>query len=111
MSILEIGCCGAYCKTCRAYRVACQGCKIGYNDGSRLIDKAKCKIKVCCVRKGHDACADCRDFDTCRIINGMYKKNGYKYGKYRQANVFIREHGYKAFLKIAGAWKNAYGKY
>ena len=31
----EIGCCGAYCKTCREYQDTCKGCKPGYLDGSR----------------------------------------------------------------------------
>ena len=31
----EIGCCGAYCGTCREYLKTCKGCKPGYLDGSR----------------------------------------------------------------------------
>jgi hypothetical protein len=48
MSIREIGCCGAYCKTCRTSTSGsiCRGCKLGYGDGERDIDKAKCKINV-----------------------------------------------------------------
>lgn len=26
----EIGCCGAYCKTCREFEKTCKGCKLGY---------------------------------------------------------------------------------
>ena len=53
MSIREIGCCGAYCKTCRSYTTGnnCRGCKLGYESGERDINKAKCKIKVCCCKE------------------------------------------------------------
>ena len=27
----EIGCCGAYCGTCREYRKTCKGCKTRYD--------------------------------------------------------------------------------
>ena len=39
----EIGCCGAYCKTCREYQKACKGCKQGYLDGSRDLSRARAK--------------------------------------------------------------------
>lgn len=32
MDTLEIGCCGAFCKTCREYGKTCKGCKVGYAD-------------------------------------------------------------------------------
>lgn len=52
MSVVEIGCCGAYCKTCKVYTVkACKGCKIGYENGERDVAKAKCSIKRCCMEK------------------------------------------------------------
>jgi len=41
----------------------------------------------------------------------MYAKNGHKYQKYKQAVIFIKEHGYSEFMAIADNWKNAYGKY
>ena len=49
MTIREIGCCGAYCKTCRMASTGsqCKGCKLGYEEGQRDINKAKCKIKTC----------------------------------------------------------------
>ena len=31
----EIGCCGAYCKTCREFEKTCKGCKLGYLDCPR----------------------------------------------------------------------------
>jgi len=40
----------------------------------------------------------------------MYKKSGYKYGKYRQSIEFIRANGYERFIKIADTWKGPYGK-
>jgi len=113
MSVREIGCCGAYCRTCRAAASGanCRGCKLGYETGARDINKAKCKIKVCCFKdRGFETCADCPDFLSCEIVHGLYKHPGYKYGKYRQSIEFIRNNGYREFLKIADGWKGPYGK-
>jgi hypothetical protein len=107
-----IGCCGAYCKTCKAFREgACKGCKLGYENGGRDINRAKCRMKVCCFgKKKLETCADCADYPKCSIIRGFYGKNGYKYKKYGEAIEFIRENGYPKFLKLAKKWKGAYGK-
>ena len=59
MAIKEIGCCGAYCETCREEwqkkkypdERTCLGCKLGYESGERDLSKVKCKIKVCCFRE------------------------------------------------------------
>ncbi|MDD5127989.1 MAG: DUF3795 domain-containing protein [Dehalococcoidales bacterium] len=113
MSIREIGCCGAYCGTCRAYLAdnVCRGCKLGYESGARDINKSRCVIKRCCFKdKKFETCAECPDYACCAIIQGFYRKNGYKYQKYRQAIEFIREKGYEAFLSIADGWKGPYGK-
>jgi len=33
-TIRFIGCCGAYCKTCKAFiDGSCKGCKLGYQEG------------------------------------------------------------------------------
>jgi hypothetical protein len=112
MAVIDIGCCGAYCKTCRVFTSGvCRGCKHGYDTGARDIQKAKCAMKVCCIGKGYQACADCTDYDSCAILRGFYQRNGYKYQKYRQAADCIRSGGYDAFLKIADRWTGAYGKY
>ena len=107
------GCCGAYCKTCRPYLAGtCKGCKTGFDTGERDINKAKCRIKLCCFRdKNLDTCADCFESGSCRILNEWYSKNGYKYRKYKEAVSFIKENGYQKFFEIADKWKNAYGKY
>ncbi len=111
MTIEQIGCCGAYCRTCKVYtQKLCAGCKIGYTDGKRDISKARCKIKVCCIKKGHDSCADCSELNDCKTAGSFYLKKGYKYGKYKEAVLFIKTNGNKKFLKIADEWKNAYGK-
>jgi hypothetical protein len=112
MSIREIGCCGAYCKTCHALEDgSCLGCKLGYENGKRDINKAKCRIKLCCFReKGFETCADCPDYSGCGIIQGLYNKKGYKYRKYRQSAEFIIENGYDNFIKMADKWKGPYGK-
>lgn len=112
MSILEIGCCGAYCKTCPEFRNSrCQGCKIDYENGKRDIKKAKCKMKVCCIGKKLNTCADCDRYSVCIIIQIFYAKKNYKYKKYEEATLYIREKGYSNFLEIADSWKNQYGKY
>ena len=110
MDRLEIGCCGAFCKTCRAYGAACKGCKTGYADGSRDLKRAKCAIKRCCMAKGMASCAECSDYDGCPTIQAFPRHPGYKYEKYRQAIAYIRAHGYGAFLARAANWTGAYGK-
>ena len=107
-----IGCCGAYCKTCKPFiEEACKGCKISFDTGQRDINKAKCKIKLCCFRDNKfDTCADCSKLEFCKIIQDWFAKNGYKYKKYKQAIEFIKEFGYSKFIKLANKWKNAYGK-
>lgn len=112
MSTIEIGCCGAYCKTCKVYQSElCKGCKIGYDNGERDISKAKCKIKICCIDKKMNSCADCPDYDNCSVIQEFHKHQGYKYDKYKQAIEYIKDNGYEEFIKLADRWKNAYGKY
>jgi hypothetical protein len=113
MSVREIGCCGAYCRTCPAFvpRGPCRGCKLGYGEGERDINKAKCPIKRCCFRDRRlESCADCPDYAGCDIIQGFYRKNGYKYRKYRQSIEFIKENGYTKFISVADGWKGPYGK-
>jgi hypothetical protein len=108
-----IGCCGAYCMTCKPFiEGECKGCKIGFDTGKRDISKAKCKIKLCCFRDhAFDTCADCPEFETCAIIGSWYSKKGHKYKKYKQAIEFIKQNGYSSLVKLANKWKNAYGKY
>jgi hypothetical protein len=112
VTIEAVGCCGAYCGTCQVLKIgACQGCKLGYANGERNIEKAKCKIKVCCILKDLNSCADCNEYETCVTIHEFHGKNSYKYSKYQQAIEYVRENGYGQFLSIADKWKNAYGKY
>ena len=111
MSLLEIGCCGAVCKTCPPYKEnICRGCEIGYKTGVRALTKAKCAIKQCCMTKGLAMCGDCDEFLSCNMIQDFYRKNGYKYKKYKESMDFIREHGYDDFLQKITTWKRAYGK-
>ena len=113
MSVREIGCCGAYCKTCRTSVTGsiCRGCKLGYDTGERDIDKARCQIKVCCFKERQlETCADCPDLASCKTINDFYAKGGYKYKKYQQSTEFIKEKGYDQFIEIANNWRGPYGK-
>ena len=111
-SIKYVGCCGAYCKTCKPFVEGyCKGCKLGYDKGERDINRAKCKMKVCCFKvKKLQTCADCSDYPTCKIINSFHDKSGVKYKKYKQSMEFIRKQGYSKFIKLANEWKRPYGK-
>ena len=114
VTISEIGCCGAYCKTCIEQMKEkypeiklCPGCKFGYKSGKRDINRAKCKIKICCFKeRGLETCADCSDF-PCEISEVFYGKGR---EKYRKNVLFIKKHGYEEFLKKANKWKRASGK-
>jgi hypothetical protein len=108
----EIACCGAYCKTCRMKTAPdCKGCKLGYKSGERDINRAKCRIKLCCFRdKNIETCADCNEYKTCQIIKSFHDKSGVKYRKYKEAIDFIKKHDYKEFLKQADNWKGPFGK-
>ena len=110
MSILEIGCCGAYCQTCPEHLgERCPGCKFGYENGERDIRNAKCRMKVCCIGKRLTTCADCSEYSSCETLQSFYGKGGYKYKKYMEATSFIRENGYTLFLQLADGWKRQYG--
>jgi hypothetical protein len=112
MSREMLGCCGAYCKTCKVYaQDLCKGCKIGYGTGERDLSMAKCAMKVCCIRRGLDSCADCEAYETCETLLAFYGHESYKYRKYKQATLFIRTHGYDAFFRLADRWNGAYGSY
>ena len=77
----------------------------------RDIDRAKCKMKLCCFRDHElQTCADCDEYLGCELIHEWFAK-GHKYGKYRQAIEHIREYGYDSFLVIADGWKDASGRY
>ncbi len=108
-----VGCCGAYCKTCNPFlKGFCKGCKPGFDTADRDIEKARCKIKICCFRdKKLDTCADCTELESCVTIESWFSKNGYKYRKYEQAIRFIKENGYAEFFRIADTWRNAHGRY
>ncbi len=107
-----IGCCGAYCKTCKVFTSGmCKGCKIGFDTGERDINKAKCKIKLCCFRDHKlKTCADCSELESCKIMAEWSNHKGYKYKKYKEAIEFIKKNGYKKFIELADKWKGAYGK-
>lgn len=117
MTIREIGCCGAYCRTCLKQQKekypderSCRGCKLGYERGERDLSKAKCQIKVCCFRdKVLETCADCPDC-PCEILSKFYGKRGWKYGQYKKQLEFIKDNGYEEFLKRADGWKGPHGK-
>ena len=65
----------------------------GYLDGSRDLSRARCKMKKCCLTRGHITCGDCGEYESCEIIQSFLNHPGYKYGKYKQALEYIRAHG------------------
>jgi hypothetical protein len=89
----------------------CRGCKLGYETGERDLGKAKCAMKVCCLKKEYNTCADCPEYKVCEILQTFYEKKSWKYRKYRQATEYIRAHDYDNFLRIADGWNGACGKY
>ena len=106
-----VACCDAYCRTCKELaKGLCKGCKLGYQTGERDLTRAKCAIKVCCMNRGFESCADCPDLDGCIIIGSFHDKSGYKYRKYKQSMEFLRVHGYAEFIRQADNWTGAYGK-
>ena len=52
-------------------------------DGSRELSRARCKMKKCCLTKGHITCADCGEYEPCET-------------KYKQVLEFISAHDYAA---------------
>ena len=114
MTINEIGCCGAYCKTCRMSISGshCSGCKLGYDTLERDISKAKCRIKLCCFRDNKlETCADCACYITCNVIHSFQDKSGTKYRKYKESIEFIKDNGYTEFVRIADKWTGPYGRF
>ena len=117
MSVKEIGCCGAYCKTCIKWQKdsypnekTCRGCKLGYDSNGRDLSKSKCKIKVCCfLEKKLETCADCSDY-PCEVLTMFWSKNGWKYKQYKKQLEFIRQNGYTKYLNNADKWKGPHGK-
>ncbi len=92
----KISCCGLNCLECGAYRataanddkirietakewsqmhqtdikpedINCKGCtaKDGHFDFC-----TKCELRLCATGKGHDNCAHCKEYDTCKILAG-----------------------------------------
>ena len=110
MTVQEIGCCGAYCRTCKVFSIGqCKGCKLGYGSRERDINKARCKIKLCCFKEHQlQTCMDCDDYHTCELIQSWFQK-GYEY-RYQKSLEFIKEHGYEKFMEIANEWDDAKGK-
>jgi hypothetical protein len=117
MTIKEVGCCGAYCKTCMEQQKekypnerTCRGCKLGYESGERDLSKAKCEIKFCCFRERRlETCADCPDY-PCEILGVFWSKKGWKYKQYKKQLEFIKKNGYEEFLKRADEWKGPRGR-
>jgi hypothetical protein len=113
MGIQEhIGCCSAYCGKCASYTGGtCKGCKLGYDTGEKHINKARCKIKLCCFRnKKLDTCADCPEIETCDIISKFFNKRLPEYRKYKQSIEYIRIHGYQKILLKVKKWIKRYGE-
>ncbi len=109
---IYIACCGAYCRTCKPFIEGhCKGCKVGYNLDNRDINRAKCKIKLCCFRDNKfDSCAECSKFSNCEIFFGRFKIGTRDNKKYQESLAFIKKNGYLKFIKLADNWKGPCGK-
>jgi hypothetical protein len=109
----NIGCCGAYCKTCKPFTDGyCKGCKIGYESGERDLSRAKYKIKICCFKDNKlETCSDCVKYSNCSIFNNRFKSGSYSHKKYQEALFFINNHGYDEFIQMASNWKSSTGKF
>lgn len=107
-----VGCCGAYCKTCMGSENPCEGCRLGYEDGTRSVLRARCKIKRCClIEKELPTCMECDEFESCEILQDFYNHpRATAHQKIRRAAEFIRKHGYDRFEKIAGGWTGSKGE-
>ena len=111
-SITYIGCCGTFCKTCKPLIEGfCKGCRLGYDNGRRDINKAKCIIKLCCIKeKGYETCVECVEFSSCEKIITKFGKQKYNVKKCMQCLEYIKKNGYSKFIKMAKNWKGPYGK-
>ena len=87
------------------------GLQAGYLGGSRNLNRARCKMKKCCLARGCITCGDCAAYESCGTVQSFLSHPGYKYGKYRQALEYIRAHGHAAFLKMARHWTGACGRF
>jgi hypothetical protein len=107
-----IGCCGTYCATCKPFVDGfCKGCRLGYKEGERDINRAKCKIKLCCMReKEFDTCAECEEYSLCEKIIVKFGKEKYNHKKCMQCLDYISEHGFSVFIENAEKWKGPYGR-
>lgn len=107
-----IACCGCYCKTCKAFiDMSCPGCLIGYEKQERDINKAKCKIKICCYKeKKLLTCAECDHYCTCTIISERFKIGSRDNKKCLEALEYIRNNGKDNFINKADKWKGPFGK-
>jgi len=107
-----IACCGCYCKTCKAFiSNSCRGCIIGYETKERDINRAKCKIKICCYKeKKLSTCAECKDFSKCALIAGRFKAGSYDNKKCLEALEYIKNYGKNNFMDKANKWKGHFGK-
>jgi hypothetical protein len=84
---------------------------LGYASGERDINRAKCRIKLCCFKdRKLETCADCPEFPGCEIYETRFKKGTQNYKKYSRALKFIREHGYEKFMEQTRCWNGPSGK-
>jgi hypothetical protein len=88
--------CGLYCGACRKFlKDRCRGCA----------ENAKatwCKIRTCCLERGHASCADCQEFsdpnDCNKFNNAFARVVGFFLNSDRKAGILmIREKGRAGF--------------
>ncbi|MBI4859600.1 MAG: DUF3795 domain-containing protein [Candidatus Riflebacteria bacterium] len=93
-----IACCGLYCGACGSYlRERCPGC-LGNTSATW------CKVRACCLERGHGSCADCtsvHDVRDCgKFHNWISRLIGFVLRSDRAACIAcIKEKGRDAFAR------------
>ena len=92
----HIAACGLYCGACRKYLYGkCPGCR--QNDQASW-----CKIRQCCLEKGHRSCAECgTDVKACKTHNNVIGKIfAFLFNSDRAACIrYIQTNGREAFAE------------
>ena len=107
----NLGCCGLNCKECsvfictvnnddklrqktaeewsilyaeylgRSLNLADMNCKGCWSEDTIFIGCSNCPIRKCCKEKGFNTCASCKEYNTCRMLNGFFSVPNHQYAK------------------------------
>jgi len=91
--------CGLYCGSCSKYKKGkCHGC-------AENKKATWCKIRLCCIEKGINSCAECGEFnhvkDCKKFDNFVAKMFEFVFKSDRKAGIkMIKDAGYEEFAKF-----------